>query len=117
MPEQLDPKFARWKGVPREEISWNPKIDEKKCTGCGMCITSCGRDVFDFDKEKNKSVVARPNNCMVGCSSCESWCIFNAISFPDKKSVKDLIKKKGLLKVAKKELEDKLNPKPCSCTG
>ena len=117
MPEKLDPKFAKWKRVPREEIKWNPKIDEKKCTGCGMCITSCGREVFDFDKEKNKSIVARPLQCMVGCSSCESWCIFNAISFPNRQYVKDLIKEKGLLKIAKKELEEKLNPKPCSCTG
>jgi NAD-dependent dihydropyrimidine dehydrogenase PreA subunit len=114
---KLDEKFAKWKGVPREEIKWNPKIDEKKCTGCGMCITSCGRNVFDFDKEKNKSVVARPNNCMVGCTSCETWCIFSAISFPDKQEVKDLIKKKGILKIAKKELNEKLKVKPCSCTG
>jgi len=115
--EVSDPKFAKWKGVPREEIKWSPKIDEKKCTGCGMCITSCGRNIFDFDKEKNKSVVARPNNCMVGCTSCEVWCIFDAISFPDKKIVEDLIKEKGLLKIAKKELEEKLSPKSCSSTG
>ena len=115
--QELDPKFAKWKGVPRKEIKWNPNIDNKKCTGCGMCITSCGRNVFDFDKEKNKSVVARPNNCMVGCTSCETWCIFNAISFPDKQEVKDLIKEKGLLKVAKKELKEKIEAKPCSCTG
>jgi NAD-dependent dihydropyrimidine dehydrogenase PreA subunit len=115
--EVSDPKFAKWKGVPRKEIKWNPNIDEKKCIGCGMCITSCNRNVFDFDKEKNKSVVARPNNCMVGCTSCETWCIFNAISFPDKQYVKNLIKEKGLLKVAKKELEEKLNPKHSSCTG
>jgi len=113
----VNEKFAKWKGVDRTKISWNPKIDEKKCTGCGMCITSCGRNVFDFDKEKKKSVVTRPNNCMVGCTSCETWCVFDAITFPDKKYVKDLIKEKGLLKVAKKELEDKLNPKPCRCTG
>ena len=109
-----DEKFAKWKGISRKEINWSPKIDEKKCTGCGMCITSCGRNVFDFDKEKNKSIVARPNNCMVGCTSCETWCIFNAISFPDRQYVKDLIKKEGLLKVAKKELKEKLARKELS---
>jgi NAD-dependent dihydropyrimidine dehydrogenase PreA subunit len=112
-----DEKFAKWKGINRNKIKWNPKIDEKKCAGCGMCVTSCGRNVFDFDKEKNKSVVARPNNCMVGCTSCETWCIFNAISFPDKQYVKDLIEKEGLLKVAKKELNKKLEEKSCSCIG
>ena len=113
----IDEKFAKWKGVDRTTIKWNLKMDEKKCAGCGMCVTSCGRNVFDFDGEKIKSVVARPDNCMVDCTSCETWCIFNAISFPDKQYVKNLIKEKGLLKVAKKELEEKLSPKPCSCTG
>ncbi len=113
----MDEKFSKWKGVDRAKIDWHPTIDGAKCTGCGMCVTSCGRNVFDFDREKNKSVVARPNNCMVGCTSCETWCIFDAISFPDRQHVKDLIKENGLLKVAKKELEEKLNPKPCSCTG
>jgi NAD-dependent dihydropyrimidine dehydrogenase PreA subunit len=105
---ESDEKFSKWKGIPREEINWNPKIDENKCTGCGMCITSCGRNVFDFNKEKNKSVVARPLQCMVGCSSCESWCVFNAISFPDREYVKELIKKKRILEKAKKELDEKL---------
>ena len=107
---KLDEKFAKWKGVPREEIGWNPKIDNEKCIGCGMCITSCGRNVFDFDKEENKSIVARPMQCMVGCTSCEVWCIFDAISFPERQYVKELIKNRGLLKVAKKELDEKVNP-------
>ena len=62
----MEDKFARWNGVDLSTIEWNPKIDEKKCTGCGMCITSYGRNVFDFEEGKKKSVVARPNNCMVG---------------------------------------------------
>lgn len=113
--QRLDKKFAKWKGLDRTKINWNPKIDKEKCVGCGMCVTSCGRDVFDFDKKNNKSVVARPLQCMVGCSSCESWCIFTAISFPDKQYVKDLIKKKGILKIAKRELVEK--NKKCSCLG
>ncbi len=109
----LDEKFAKWKGMPREEIKWNPNLDEKKCVGCGRCITSCGRNVFDFDKKQNKAVVARPKQCMVGCTSCESWCIFNAISFPDRQYIKNLIKEKGILKIVKKELDDKLENKSC----
>ena len=102
----LDEKFAKWKGVPREEINWNPKIDAQKCTGCGMCVTSCGRNVFDYDREKKKSSVARPLHCMVGCTSCEVWCVFGAISFPDKNYVREeVIKKRGVLAFAKKELE------------
>jgi Fe-S-cluster-containing dehydrogenase component len=53
---------------------------------------------------------------MVGCTSCETWCIYGAISFPDHDYVKNLIKEKGLLKVAKKELEQKYAKKEC-CGG
>ena len=103
---KLDPKFAYWKGMPREEITWHPKIDENRCTGCGICVTSCGRNVFDYDWERKKAVVARPLQCMVGCTSCQVWCVFDAISFPEPQYVKDLIKKKGILSIARKQLEE-----------
>ena len=103
----LPEKFAYWKGIPREEISWYPTIDESKCVGCGMCVASCGRNVFDYDWEKKKAIVARPLQCMVGYTSCQVWCPYNAISFPDPQYVKDLIKKRAVLAIAKKELEEK----------
>jgi NAD-dependent dihydropyrimidine dehydrogenase PreA subunit len=108
---ELQEKFAKWKGVSREEIDWHPTINDDECIGCGMCITSCGREVFDFDQERSKSIVARPLQCMVGCTSCQVWCVVDAISFPDKQYVKDLIKQKNILSFAKKQLEQKLNQK------
>jgi len=102
----LDEKFAYWKGIPREEITWHPAIDENKCVGCGMCITSCGRNVFDYDEQKKVSIVARPLQCMVGCTSCEVWCIYGAIHFPDPQYVKNLIKERKILDVAKKQLKE-----------
>ncbi len=105
LPEQ----YAKWKGVPREEIDWHPSIDEGKCKGCGMCITSCGRKVFDYNTEKRISVVARPLQCMVGCTSCRTWCVYEAISFPDAQRVRDLIKEKKILALAKRELEAMIN--------
>ncbi|NBB90128.1 MAG: hypothetical protein GVY23_02855 [Spirochaetes bacterium] len=35
----LPEKFATWKGIPREEIDWNPTVDTDRCVGCGMCVT------------------------------------------------------------------------------
>lgn len=33
---EIDEKSARWKGIAREEINWNPTIDESKsCCGGG----------------------------------------------------------------------------------
>lgn len=101
----MDEKYAIWKGVDRKKIEWNPIIDKNKCTGRGMCVTSCGRAVYDYDWEEEKSVVARPYNCLVGCTSCQKWCIFEAISFPDGKIVKDFIKKNKILLKAKEELD------------
>mgnify|MGYP005862930509 CR=1 FL=1 len=99
-------KFAFWKGIPREEIEWAPMVNSNKCVGCGMCITSCGRKVFDYDKQNKKSLVARPLQCMVGCTSCRTWCIYDAISFPKPQYVKDLIKEKGILAKVKHQIKE-----------
>ncbi len=77
--------FAKipWWGIPREEVPWYPRVDYSKCVGCGLCFLTCsGRVVFDWDFEKNKPIVARPYNCMVGCNTCANLCPARAISFP-----------------------------------
>jgi ferredoxin len=56
--QTLDPKFAKFHGIDRDKIDWHPKIDESKCVGCGLCVTSCGRGVYKFDYENKKSKVA-----------------------------------------------------------
>ena len=99
-------EVVKWKGVDRNKIKWNPKIDKSKCVGCGMCVTTCGKKVFDFDWTERKSIVARPDSCMVGCTSCEVWCIYDAISFPDKNIVRDFIKKNNILAKAKEDLNE-----------
>ena len=99
--------FSKWRGIDRKEIEWYPIIDENKCIGCGMCITTCGRNVFDF--KKNKSKVKNPYNCMVGCDNCSIYCPAGAISFPQKNRrafIQNLIKKYNLIVKAKQELEE-----------
>ncbi len=74
--------FSKWRGIDRKEIEWYPIIDESKCLGCGMCLITCGRGVFEYGK--NKSKVKNPYNCMVGCDNCRVYCPAEAISFPQK---------------------------------
>lgn len=74
-------------------------------------MTSCGREVFDFDLEANKAVVARPLQYMVGCTSSELWCTYDAITFPSAQIVKDFIKEKKILLTAKRQLEEKIKQK------
>ena len=113
-----DKKFSEWHGVPRDKIKWNPVVDETKCVGCGMCVTSCGRGVYKYDYEKRKSKVANPNHCLVGCQTCANLCPVKAISFAEKgktwekaqKIVKDfqvLPKVNAELQARKSELEYK----------
>ncbi len=78
-----DPRFAKpWHGVPRENIEWQPTVDEAACIGCGTCVTGCSRLVYRFDYDRKKAVVVDPLNCMVGCTTCANTCPTHAIHFP-----------------------------------
>jgi len=115
--QKKDPKFAKFHGVDREKIQWNPVIDESKCIGCGMCATSCGRGVYKFDYENKKSKVVNPNNCMVACITCANLCPVGAISFVEagdtpRGKAQKIVKDFQLLPKVKEELEkrkDELN--------
>jgi len=99
-----DPKFTRpWHGVPREEIEWHPTVNEDLCIGCGLCVTTCGRGVFDYDYEREMPVVAEPLHCMVGCVTCANICPEGAIGFPPLQQLHKLIKARKVLVRAKKE--------------
>jgi len=108
---QKDKKFSEFHGIPRNEIDWYPVIDEEKCIGCGMCVTTCGRGVYKYDFDKKKSKVENPYHCMVVCQTCANLCPVGAISFVKEgegttrgKAQKILRDTKVLLKV-KNELE------------
>ena len=74
-----------------------------------MCIATCGRGVFEYDKDKNKSKVKNPFNCMVGCDNCRVYCPVGAISFPQesrREFIQSLLKKYNIIaKVSKKVTE------------
>jgi len=103
--QENNPQVAKWHGIDRKTIDWSPTVDEDKCIGCGICFVGCGKKVYDFDFKKNKTVVARPLNCMVGCTTCQVTCLADAISFPDKGYVRKIIKDNAILANVKKELK------------
>jgi DNA-binding transcriptional ArsR family regulator/NAD-dependent dihydropyrimidine dehydrogenase PreA subunit len=100
--EQMsDNKNGAWHGVPRAEINWNPIVVPDRCIGCGLCVTSCGRGVYAFNYEENKPVVAAPELCMVGCTTCATTCPEDAIDFPSRGYIRQLIKQKKILRQSK----------------
>ena len=107
--EQKDKKFSEWYGINRNKINWGPIIDNKKCIGCGLCVTTCGRGVYKFDYNKNKTVVANLNNCLVGCQTCANLCPSKAISFAEKdktrEKAQEIVKVNQIIPKIKKELE------------
>lgn len=86
--EQLEMSFQ---GIPREEIGWYPVIDPKKCTGCSSCADFCSQGVFKFDGKI--SHVVKPYACVVGKSSCRSFCPEKAISFPTTAELRVMLRK------------------------
>jgi len=96
-----------WHGIPRKEIKWYPKTIEENCIGCGLCYLTCGRAVYDFDFERKRPIVARPYNCMVGCSTCGTICTQDAIEFPGLGFIRGLVRKKKPISAAKKQIEER----------
>ena len=81
-------------GVPREKIDWSPTIDYDKCDFCMECDKFCPHRVFERrDDDEKKLVVANPENCVVFCRACAKTCGPEALSFPSKPEIIELIKR------------------------
>lgn len=83
-------EHGTWQGIPRDSIPWYPTIDLEKCKGCKVCFNFCRQHVYKWTEETKKVAVARPFNCVVGCSTCAGLCDEEAISFPPLTILKDL---------------------------
>ncbi|KAA8921944.1 ferredoxin family protein [Thermoplasma sp.] len=103
-----------WHGVDRSLFNWYPIIDESKCDSCGMCLLTCGNDVFRWDGSRSIPLVANPGKCVIGCTTCGKLCPEDAISFPDdpKKYVKDAILKYKIFPKVKQELQERIDKFP-----
>ena len=54
------------------------KVDNSKCIGCKTCYEMCPMDVFTWDKENKKPVVAYIEECWI-CGICWMDCGSRAI--------------------------------------
>lgn len=84
-----------YEGIPRNKISWGPKIDYEKCVSCGKCVDFCHVGVFAFEEKdgKKRPVVTHYNNCVVFCRGCEDICPSGAISHPSEEETEKSIEK------------------------
>ncbi len=93
-----------WHTIPRKEIPWFPSLEAEKCIGCELCFLSCGREVFERTEQKPyKSSVARPYNCMVGCSTCATVCPTEAITFPGRDLIWNMERQHKIFKMVHNE--------------
>lgn len=49
------------------------RVDLNQCVGCKNCVGICPMDVFYFDHDAHKSVLAYPENCQ-SCGQCVVNC-------------------------------------------
>jgi DNA-binding transcriptional ArsR family regulator/NAD-dependent dihydropyrimidine dehydrogenase PreA subunit len=90
-----------WYGIRREQIEWHPAVVAERCTGCGLCVITCDQDVLAFDYERNIPVVVAPAMCPVGCTTCATICLQDALEFPQTGYLRQAIRQNKLLGQAK----------------
>jgi NAD-dependent dihydropyrimidine dehydrogenase PreA subunit len=78
-----------YQGIPRGEIPWFPIVNPELCDNCLKCLEFCPHDVYE--EAEGKLDVARPLNCPVGCSRCQSVCPQNAIYFMERRDLNMLL--------------------------
>ena len=82
-----------YKGLPRDKIPWDPKINPNKCTTCEKCIKFCHMNAFKTKTlhDKKKTIEINPNRCVIFCRGCENICPQGAISHPDEAETQKIV--------------------------
>lgn len=90
--------------IPAEELNRDfkciPKVDDKKCIGCGRCYVSCydgAHQAIDWNEKRRRPII---NDKCVGCHLCLNVCPVQEcitpgeIKFKDGRKESDIISKK-----------------------
>jgi NAD-dependent dihydropyrimidine dehydrogenase PreA subunit len=59
-----------------------PTVDLDTCIGDRECVEVCTKDVYDWDEDNAKPIVARADDCDA-CLDCVKACPVEAITVPD----------------------------------
>lgn len=68
-----------------------PRVTEKKCTGCGECVTHCAQEAIHINPETEKAVID-PSKC-VGCAECILVCPYGNIQIQWNESIPVFLEK------------------------
>ncbi|MBI1941605.1 MAG: ferredoxin family protein [Acidobacteria bacterium] len=79
--------------IVRDGFPWFPTIDYDVCISDLDCVNFCPHEVFEWDKDTGRPLVARPDNCVPGCDSCAQLCHEKAISFPSKEEFRQAMRR------------------------
>lgn len=58
------------------------RYDLEACVGCRRCFFICPQDVFRFNEEEKKSVIAYPESC-ISCGQCFVNCVGHSLALSD----------------------------------
>jgi len=68
--------------IPTATFPWFPAINYELCTKDLDCLNFCPAEVYEWDPETGRPVVAHPDRCLPGCDACAKQCKTGAIAFP-----------------------------------
>jgi NAD-dependent dihydropyrimidine dehydrogenase PreA subunit len=77
----------------REKLAWFPTIDYDRCRLDLKCLNFCPYDVFVWDAETGRPVVAHPDHCALGCDICAQNCGADAVSLPGKDEFRAVLRR------------------------
>ncbi len=80
---------ASRKGKLAQHSNISPKVNAKKCTGCGDCVAHCAQEAISLEAEK---AVIDPKKC-VGCAECILTCPYGNIEIQWNESIPIFLKK------------------------
>lgn len=79
------------------------RADLRRCVGCRVCLEICPMDVFRFDEEHKKSVIAYPENCC-SCGQCFLYCPTGSLQISNQSHLYPVTGMRALTSVAKNHM-------------